>query len=420
VAPGTQYREDAHVEIPAPDALLEKARSLPAGWLLVERLRDHPGVHLVGGAVRDLLLDIRPSELDLVVEGDADAVVRRLGGQVTRHERFGTWAITVDGFCYDIAESRTETYAHPGALPEVARAPLTDDLLRRDFTVNAMAIALGGPRAGELSAAPNALEDLGQRRLRVLHDRSFIDDPTRLLRLVRYRTRLGFALAGRTAELASAAVDQHALSTVSGSRVGAELRLLAREPLPVAALAGLSELNLASAIHPDFGLAADDRALGQRALDLLPPDGRRDRLALAVATGRIPARELRDLLDRLAFEAADREAITAAATGARALARRLADAASPSQVGLAASGQPLEAIALAGALGPEEAARAWLEHLRHVALEVAGADLLEAGVPQGPAIGRGLRAALAAKLDGRASGPEAELAVALQAANETE
>ena len=419
LAPLAVDREDARMEIPGPDVLLERVGSLPAGRLLVERLQDESGAHLVGGAVRDLLLNIAPRELDVVVEGDGEALARRLGGQTTRHERFGTWTITVNGFSYDIAQARTETYAHPGALPEVAPAGLADDLLRRDFTVNAMAIALGGPQAGGLSAAPRAIEDLSQGQLRVLHDRSFIDDPTRLLRLVRYRTRLGFTVEAGTARWAAAAVEGRALTTVSGSRVGAELRLLAQEPEPLAALAGLSEQNLAAALHPGFGPAPDDLAVGERALELLPRDGRRDRLALAVAAWRIPPGELRDLLDRLAFESVDREAIVAAATGARDVAGQLGDAARPSAVAQAAAGRPLEVVALGGALGAEEPARAWLEQLRHVHLEIAGTDLLEAGVPQGPAIGRGLRAALAAKLDGLAQGREEELAVALEATRET-
>lgn len=408
-------REDARMEIPPPDVLLQRVRSLPPGAPLLERLRDRGGVHLVGGAVRDLLLGRTPTELDLVAEGGADQVVRQLGGTVLRHERFGTWTVVVDGFSYDIAQARTETYAHPGALPEVAPASLARDLLRRDFTVNAMALALGGPEAGSLTAAPGALEDLENQRLRVLHDQSFRDDPTRLLRLARYQSRLGFAVEYHTAALLARAVAEHALDSVSGPRVGAELRLLAAEPDPLAALQALDDLGLARAIHPRFGLSGTEPDLSRRALALLPPGARRDRLAVALAARAIPADELRGLLDRLAFEAEDREAIMAAATRGEEVSRGLGLAGRPSQVAGAADGLPLELVALAGALGPEDAARAWIQELRHVRLDIDGADLLAAGVSQGPAIGRGLQAALAAKLDGRARGREEELAVALEA-----
>ena len=400
--------------LPERDELLDQVRALPAAGPLLAWLNDRPGVHLVGGAVRDLLLGGVPFDLDLVVEEDAAALAAALGGRLTVHDRFGTSTVRLDGFAYDIGRARRETYAHPGALPDVAPAPLDEDLLRRDFTVNSIAIALGGDRAGELQTAPGALEDLNARRLRILHERSFIDDPTRLFRLVRYASRLGFEIEPRTRALAGEAIDGGALGTVSGPRVGAELRLLARERDPISALLGMRDLGLDRAVHPGFGLA--DERVARRALELLPADGRPDRLVLGVASLGVPAAELPGLLDSLAFEAEDRDAIVGTASRAEELADALAAADAPSSIAVAATGAPLELVALAGALGPERPARAWLGDLRHVRLAIDGRDLLAAGVPEGPAIGRGLRAALAAKLDERASGREQELAEALQAA----
>jgi tRNA nucleotidyltransferase (CCA-adding enzyme) len=402
------------MDVPPAGALLASLRSLPAAAPLLERIGDEPGVHLVGGAVRDLLRGEAPAELDLVVEGDAAELASRLGGSARRHDRFGTSTVSLNGFTYDIARARRETYAHPGALPEVTPASLDEDLLRRDFTVNAAAIALSGPRAGELRTAPWTLDDLEARWLRVLHDRSFVDDPTRLLRLARYASRLSFAVEPHTRALAAQATQAGALSTVSGSRIGAELRLLAREAEPIAALQALSEHGLAAAIDPDLGLV--DPALAARALALLPEDGRQDLLALALATRRVPQRRLAALLDALAFEAADRDVILATATRAEPLATALERATRASDVAQAAAGAPPELIALAGALGPAERASEWLTRLRRTALEIDGGDLIAAGVPEGPAIGAGLRAALAAKLDGRASGREQELEEALRAA----
>jgi tRNA nucleotidyltransferase (CCA-adding enzyme) len=394
-----------------PEQLLDRVQALPAAQPLFARLTDRGGVYLVGGAVRDLLLGGVPFDLDLVVEGDAAALASALGGDLTVHDRFGTSTVRLDGFAYDIARARRETYSRPGALPDVEPAPLAEDLLRRDFTVNALAIGLG---AGDLHAAPRGLEDLDSRRLRVLHDRSFIDDPTRMFRMARYASRLGFEIEPHTRQLAATAIDGGALATVSGPRLGAELRLLAREDDPVKALLALSELGLDRALHPGFGVR--DQALARRALELLPEDGRPDRLVLAVASGRVPPGELPGLLDALAFEADDRDVIVAAATRAEELARALAGAKAPSQIAAAAAGAPPELVALAGALGPAQPAREWLERLRHVRLSIDGRDLIAAGVPEGPAIGHGLRAALAAKLDQRASGREQELAEALSAA----
>jgi hypothetical protein len=182
-------------------------------------------------------------------------------------------------------------------------------------------------------------------------------------------------------------------------------------------LQALGELQLDRAIDPRFGL--DDAELARRALALLPEDARRDRLVLALAARGIPADELSQLLDAMGFDAGDREAIVAASSRADELAQGLAGAERPSQIGQAALGAGPELVALAGALGPAEAAREWLTKLRGVQLEIDGRDLLSAGVPEGPAIGRALRGALAAKLDGLAEGREAELAAALEAATAT-
>ncbi len=405
------------VSTPPAEALVALVRALPAADPLLAAVGETEGVYLVGGAVRDLLLGGEPFDLDLVVEGDPADLARRLGGAAQVHDRFGTSSVSRGGFRYDIARARRETYPRPGALPEVIPATLGEDLTRRDFTVNAMAVPLGGPRPGALAAAPGAREDLDARRLRVLHDASFRDDPTRLFRLVRYASRLAFAIDPHTQALADEAVAGGALATVSGPRVGAELRLLAGEPDPLAALAHLRRLGLDVAIHPRFGLA--DRALGDRALALLPDDGQRSTLALALASLQVPPRELGELLDTLAFDAAERDTIVAAVGRAGELAAALQRAELPSEIADAVAGASPELVAIAGALGPAAAARRWLESIRHVALEIGGRDLIEAGIAPGPAIGRGLRGALAAKRDGRASGRAAELAEALRAAGAT-
>ncbi len=415
------FRKDGRVRIPDERELFQRISTLPAAGPLLERLETLDGgaeAHLVGGAVRDLLLGGAPYDLDLVIEGDAGAFAARLGGSLVVHDRFGTSTVTLDGFNYDIARARRETYSRPGALPDVEPASLAEDLLRRDFAVNAMAIALGGEQPGTFSAAPGALDDLEARRLRVLHDRSFIDDPTRLLRLARYASRLRFAIEPGTRRLAEEAIRSGALQTVTGPRIGAEIRLLAREQDPIEALRCLRALELDREIHPAFGLRDDE--LAERAVRLLGGDGRRDRLALAVAALNVPGDELHEVLDTLAFDAQDRDAIVAAATRADDLAAALDTVSSPSGIVRATEGAGPELVALAGALGPAPKAEDWLRRLRHVSLEIDGHDLLAAGIPEGPAVGRGLRAALAAKLDGLANGREAELAEALRAARGTE
>jgi tRNA nucleotidyltransferase (CCA-adding enzyme) len=402
------------VQTQSAPALLQQLQALPAARPLLAALDDIDGVYVVGGAVRDVLLGAVPLDLDLVVDGDLELVIRRLAAPARIHDRFGTCTVTLDGFSYDIARARSETYPRPGALPVVVPAGLADDLGRRDFTVNAIAVGLGGSCRAELVAVQSALEDLQRRSLRVLHDASFVDDPTRLWRLARYSSRLGFTAEQHTLALALAAVSDGALQTVSGARLGAELRLLARERDPVGAFVGLRELGLDAALAAGFGL--QDPALALRALALAPADADGGALVLAVASMRVAPGELGRLLDRLAFTAGERDTIVAAAGGAAALARALAAASQPSEIAAAVGDAGPEQVALAGALGPAGIARRWLAQLRHVTLEIGGDDLLAAGIAAGPAVGAGLRGALAAKLDGRVDGREQELTEAVSVA----
>jgi tRNA nucleotidyltransferase (CCA-adding enzyme) len=363
---------------------------------VLDALGGTPGVWVVGGAVRDALLGRQPRELDLVVEGDAVALARRLGDPVAVHERFGTAALAG----VDLAAARIETYARPGALPDVELgASIREDLRRRDFSVNAMAVHLADGRG---AAWPSAHDDLAQGVLRVLHDRSFLDDPTRLLRGVRYGARLGFRYEPETDALAAQAVAAGAPATVTGARLGGELRLLLGEPLPRSLLALAGHGLGAAVLHPSYA-----------------PDG--GRIAAVLRHGSplaalgsclldAPAAELRAALDRLAFPAPERDAVVAAA-GGRDLAERLLAAASPSAVAAAARHARPEALAVAAAYGAAEPVRSWLDTYRHVELAITGEDLLAAGL-SGPAVGAGLRAAMAAALDGRAPDREAQLRAA--------
>jgi tRNA nucleotidyltransferase (CCA-adding enzyme) len=350
--------------------------------------------------VRDALLGRAPKDIDLVVAGDALVLAEELGEVGEVHDRFGTVAVAVGGATVNVAMARTERYPAPGALPEVQPGGLQEDLGRRDFTVNAIAIDLGGT----VHAVPGAEADLASGLLRVLHERSFVDDPTRLWRLARYAARLGFGIDGETERLARAAVAGGALATVNGPRLGNELLLAVGEPDPVAALAAAWELKLIAARPPRRRIAD--------ALALLPEDGHRGLLALAASSAG-PADRVRAWLDEWGIPARERDVVVAAASEAEGLATQLVAAERPSAVARAARGRPVEEVALAGAMGAATPARSWLGELRHVRLEISGDDLLAAGVPQGPEIGQRLDRALAARLDGEAVGREAELAVAL-------
>jgi len=392
-----------------PSTLLERLRALPGAGPVLTALAGEPAVWVVGGAVRDLLLGGAPSDLDLVVEGDALAVARRaadrLGGEMVAHERFGTATVRGAEGAFDLAGARREIYPQPGALPVVELgATLAEDLARRDFSVNTLALRLAD---GELAGVPGARADLDARALRVLHDGSFRDDPTRLLRLARYAGRLGFAVEAHTAALARLAVAVGALGTVSGERLGAELLLLAREPQP-AALIALEDQGLGAALLPGFAV---EPALAQRAVELCPLDARPGIVALGSALRDARAADLAVRCRELGLPAGESDAIVACAELDRLLAALRS--ARPSEADALLLRRPLEAAVLAAAAGSEPA-RDWLERARHLRPAIGGDDLLAAGL-SGPEIGRGLRAARAALLDGAAPDREAQLAVALTA-----
>jgi tRNA nucleotidyltransferase (CCA-adding enzyme) len=402
-------------------ALLDQVREQPGGEALLGAA--YEGVHLVGGAVRDLLRAERPRELDVLVEGPIEPLLRALGGEVLAHDRFGTASVSLGDARIDVARARRERYPHPGALPVVEPASVAEDLLRRDFTVNAIAVSLTD---AEMRAAPHAEADIGRGLLRVLHEGSFRDDPTRLLRLARYAARLGYEVEERTGKLAEEARATGALRTVSGARLGAELRLALLEPDPVDALVALSRLGVLSALDERI---AFEEPIARRALAILPEDGRSDLLLLACALlsmratdDESPQRAIVGLLDELEFPAGDRERVATTVRLAPELLERLAGAQRPSELSAAAHRAPIEAVALAASLEDEHTsgkasagARRWLEELRHVRLAITGDDLLAAGVPAGPEIGRRLELALRRKLDGELTeGRAAELGAAME------
>ncbi|MDX6601487.1 MAG: hypothetical protein QOF13_689 [Solirubrobacterales bacterium] len=337
-------------------------------------------VFLVGGAVRDLLLGRGRADIDLVVEGDAVALAARLGADVVSHERFGTAKVMLDGHEVDIAAARSESYPRPGALPVVEPgADLAADLRRRDFTINAMAIPLQGepllidPHGGQA--------DLAAKQLRVLHDGSFIDDPTRAIRAARYAARFGFELEPRTAEL----LREANLNTVSANRRDAELLRLAGE----------DEAPAAFELVANWGVVP----LCDGAGELVP---------------RVAALLAEEPWDRLVPRS---HALFAAALEPFGEEKSLASQrpSTPSQAVALASGHGHLELLIARALGAE-----WLDQYmtewREVRLKIDGSDLIAAGVPEGLAVGRGLQEALRRKLDGKLDGRDQELAVALEVA----
>jgi tRNA nucleotidyltransferase (CCA-adding enzyme) len=373
-------------------------------------------------------------DLDVAVEGDAGEVARelaaRLGGEAREHERFGTATVRAGDLVVDLASTRRETYAQPGALPQVEPAPLDEDLARRDFTVNAMAASLDEPRIGELRDPHGGQADLDAGVIRILHPRSFIDDPTRLLRAVRYESRFGFRMDEDTERRAREAIAADAPSTVSGARIRDELLDLLGEtaagttPLasaaarpPAPAVARMQDLGLDRALSPLLGDARpEDVAAAAEAAERLGAQRRFAALAAMVAPD---PNDLAGWVGELHLRAEDRDAVLHAARKGPQLVRALEQTLPDSALHALLHCELPETFALAIALGarPEPIER-YLRQLSGTGLEITGDDLRAAGIPESPAIGRALRETLKRKLDGEVAGRDDELAVALEVARD--
>jgi tRNA nucleotidyltransferase (CCA-adding enzyme) len=222
-----------------------------AGYLASEK-----GFHAwaVGGMVRDLLLGIGNFDLDIVIEGDgilfAQSLAGRLHAKVTSHERFGTATITFpDRLRVDVATARTEIYERPAVLPRVTPGSIRDDMARRDFTINALAISLMPGDLGRLLDIFHGVRDLRERHIRVLHEQSFMDDPTRIFRAARFETRLGFRIVRSSEQLITVALSRSILSNLEDYRIAAELRLILEEPYPAGPLKRLADLGVIEALQ---------------------------------------------------------------------------------------------------------------------------------------------------------------------------
>ena len=216
-------------------------------------------VYAVGGFVRDLLLGIDNLDIDVTVDGDgiffAERFAERHSCRVRSHKKFGTAVLVFpDGRKIDVASTRLEYYESPGALPTVERASLRHDLYRRDFTINTLALCINSDRFGRMTDHFGGQQDIQERTVRVLHNLSFVEDPTRVFRAIRFEQRLGFHIAPHTEKLIRSAVRMHLLDKLGGERLFSELVHILREKEPTAAIVRMSVLGLLPFIHPALKL----------------------------------------------------------------------------------------------------------------------------------------------------------------------
>jgi tRNA nucleotidyltransferase (CCA-adding enzyme) len=363
-------------------------------------------LYLVGGAVRDLYLGRPVRDVDLGVEGDGVRFARRLardlGAPAREHPRFGTATVMLsEGARLDVATARTETYDRPGALPRIHPGSLAEDLARRDFTINAMALALA-PGPPLLFDPYGGRADLARGVIRMLHPASARDDPTRAFRAVLYANRLGFRVEPRTRRWIGEAVREGVFRQISGDRLRREIARIFSEAGWASAVAWMSRLGLPNAVHP--ALSGDSpvrprlKRLERLAAD--SPDGVTWLAPLLVWAADLTTKESRELGERLNLSRVP-----------AGILRRWAESRRPGARVSSSVVSSDEALS-AAAVGDGRSAAPLSREIR-----IRGRDLLAAGIPSGPAIGRALAAARSALRLGKITAEE-ELSFALDVARE--
>lgn len=383
--------------------------------------------HIVGGFVRDMLLGRENLDVDVVVEGDgvafAEEAARRLGVRMKAHRRFGTAVLVLSKTLHiDIASARTEYYTRPGALPTVESSSLRQDLLRRDFSINAMAACIDPECYGAIADPYGGLRDLEAGIVRVLHSLSFVEDPTRVLRAVRFEQRYDFHMDSMTESLARQCVDMHLLHELSGARIREELLAILGEKPAFTVIARLAEVGALAEILPydtNVSVVVERFPLYEAALaELEPlfeqPPRRTSALLVPLACG-ARANVAQRWSGRLRLGRDVVRGLVAWLEHGPETARMLGDTRDMRDSTLFELLDPLpaETIVALYATG-EETARARIrrhvEQLARIRPAVTGDDLLAMGVEPGPAVSDILRQARDDRLDGTALGREAELA----------
>jgi len=377
--------------------LIQKAGALAAEKRL--------GIYLVGGVVRDVLLGRANSDLDLVVEGNAvglaESLAGEVGGRLIVHRRFGTAKIRTGNLTIDLAMARAETYARPGALPSVRAGSIHDDLARRDLTVNAMALRLDPTNFGKLVDPFDGQQDLESKLIRILHDRSFIDDATRMLRAVRYEQRFAFRLEATTEKLLRQNVAM--LGTISSDRIRHELELILKEERPEKALKRAGDLGLLGEVHPALkGNGWLEKRFVKAREVASPPT---PTLYFALLTYPIGVRDCEDLIARLKMPGTVSRVILDTARLRGQMPLLDAPDLPPSAIcGSLQEYSPTSVLACAIVADSalfQERMDLYLTRWRHVRTALDGSALQKLGVPSGPRLGRMLKALYRAKLDGK-------------------
>jgi len=372
-------------------------------------------IYLAGGVVRDLLLGQANLDLDLVVEGNAIELARQLKklnqGKITTHPRFNTAKLQWDNWSVDLATARSETYAQPGALPSVTPSSIDDDLSRRDFTINAMAIGLNPGYYGKLVDPCGGRNDLKHKLIRVLHEKSFTDDATRIWRGLRYEQRLDFHLERKALNLLKRDIPM--LDTISGDRIRYEIECILREKYPEKVFRRAQELEVLPKLHPALkgnGWLAEKFAQARKLCSPEPPGVG---LYLTLLAYHLTSEETERLISRLRLPKSLAQNLRDTIT----LKGKIRSLATP---GLSHSGiyRLLEAYSppamVANSLATESPAASqnihlYLTRLKYIEISLTGNDLMRLGVAPGPHIREIIELLHQARLDGEITSKQDEV-----------
>ncbi len=387
-------------------------------------------VYAVGGFVRDILLNWPNLDIDLVVEGDgikfAVHLSKELGGRIRAHEKFKTAIVILpDGQRIDVATARLEYYEHPAALPTVELSSIKLDLFRRDFTINALAIELNPHHFGRLVDFFGGQKDIKEKKIRVLHSLSFIEDPTRILRAIRFEQRYNFRLGVQTEKLIKNALKLDMLTKLSGSRIFHELKLILEEEDPIACLKRLDSFDILYQIHPVLKLNSSKIEVLQEIREVLnwykllytSPNPERWVVYFLGLIYEGSASEISSLCTRLNFSKTQKEEIVQLIEDIPRLRHKLyifqKKDRPKSELYFLLHNVPIEEMLFIMASSKLEKVRKNISHylskLKDIKLDITGDDLKKMGLNPGPIFGEILKEVLRAKIDGIASSREAQL-----------
>ena len=390
--------------------------------------------YVVGGFVRDLLLRVEEhlEDIDIVVEGDGirfvQALAERCEAHAKIHRKFRTGILTFpDGFKVDVATARTEHYEYPAAMPVVQSGSLRLDLYRRDFTVNALAIRLNKKSFGQVFDYFGGQRDLKEKVIRVLHSLSFIEDPTRIFRAIRFEQRFRFRLGNFSLNQIKNAVKKELVQKLSGRRIYNELLVIFKEPNPTRILERLHELGVLQAIHPQLTSIAEMRqTFGNiRAVIawyqlLYRDESIKERVLYFLALiDQLNSQAAKEICGKFMLKQKTVHTIKLARNGYTLIERPLLDTQEPftqSEIYHVFQELPLESILYWMAKTKQEsvkkAASTYLSKLRDVTPAITGKDLVHMGLPPGPIFQKVMKELLDARLNGRISTPEQERVLA--------